>query len=30
MNEQAGREIRDSGAHNAWISAADHLLQRFK
>jgi pyrroline-5-carboxylate reductase len=30
MNEQAGREIRDSGAHHAWISAADHLLQRFK
>lgn len=30
MNEQAGREIRDSGAHDAWISAADHLLQRFK
>ncbi len=30
MNEQAAREIRDSGAHNAWISAADHLLQRFK
>jgi pyrroline-5-carboxylate reductase len=30
MNEQAGREIRDSGAHAAWISAADHLLQRFK
>jgi pyrroline-5-carboxylate reductase len=30
MNEQAAREIRDSGAHDAWISAADHLLQRFK
>jgi pyrroline-5-carboxylate reductase len=30
MNEQAGREIRDSGAYHAWISAADHLLQRFK
>jgi len=30
MNEQAGREIRDSGAHAAWISAADHLLERFK
>jgi pyrroline-5-carboxylate reductase len=30
MNEQAGREIRDSGAHHAWILAADHLLQRFK
>jgi len=30
MNEQAGREIRDSGAHAAWISAADHLLKRFK
>jgi len=29
MNEQAGREIRDSGAHAAWISAADHLLRRF-
>ncbi len=30
MNEQAGREIRDSGAHAAWISAADHLLERFR
>jgi pyrroline-5-carboxylate reductase len=30
MNEQAGREIRDSGAHAAWISAADHLLRRFE
>jgi pyrroline-5-carboxylate reductase len=29
MNEQAGREIRDSGAHAAWVSAADHLLERF-
>jgi pyrroline-5-carboxylate reductase len=29
MNEQAGREIRDSGAHTAWVSAADHLLKRF-
>jgi len=29
LNEQAGREIRDSGAHQAWIEAADRLLPRF-
>jgi len=30
MNEQAAREIRASGAYAAWVSAADHLLERFK
>lgn len=29
LNEQAGREIRESGAHQAWIEAAAHLLPRF-
>jgi pyrroline-5-carboxylate reductase len=29
LNEQAGREIRKSGAHQAWIEAADRLLPRF-
>lgn len=29
LNEQAGREIRESGAHLAWIEAADRLLPRF-
>lgn len=29
LNEQAGREIRESGAHLAWIDAANNLLPRF-
>ncbi|HEV2481933.1 MAG TPA: NAD(P)-binding domain-containing protein [Puia sp.] len=29
LNEQAGREIRESGAHQAWTEAADRLLPRF-
>ena len=29
LNEQAGREIREAGAHEAWIDAADRLLPRF-
>jgi pyrroline-5-carboxylate reductase len=29
LNEQAGREIREAGAHRAWIDAADRLLVRF-
>jgi pyrroline-5-carboxylate reductase len=29
MNEQAGREIRETGAHQAWTEAADRLLSRF-
>lgn len=29
LNEQAGREIREAGAHQAWIDAADNLLPRF-
>lgn len=29
LNEQAGREIRETGAHRAWIEAADRLLVRF-
>jgi pyrroline-5-carboxylate reductase len=29
LNEQAGREIRETGAHQAWIEAADRLLPRF-
>jgi pyrroline-5-carboxylate reductase len=29
LNEQAGREIREAGAHQAWIAAADRLLPRF-
>lgn len=30
MNEQAGREIREHGAHAAWEMAAQRLLARFK
>ncbi|TWI87918.1 NAD(P)-binding domain-containing protein [Chitinophaga japonensis] len=30
MNEQAGREIREKGAHQAYRVAADHLLKRFE
>jgi pyrroline-5-carboxylate reductase len=30
MNEQAGKEIREKGAHAAWEMAAEHLLSRFK
>ena len=30
LNEQAGREIRETGAHQAWIDAADRLLVRFQ
>jgi len=30
MNEQAGKEIREKGAHVAWREAADRLLERFK
>ncbi|HWB92003.1 MAG TPA: NAD(P)-binding domain-containing protein [Puia sp.] len=30
LNEQAGREIREKGAHQAWIEAADRLLGRFE
>ncbi len=29
MNEQAGLEIREAGAHQAWLTAADKLLLRF-
>lgn len=29
LNEQAGREIRETGAHRAWIEAAERLLPRF-
>jgi pyrroline-5-carboxylate reductase len=29
MNEQAGREIREQGAHAAYLNASDHLLRRF-
>jgi pyrroline-5-carboxylate reductase len=29
LNEQAGREIRETGAHQAWIEAANRLLPRF-
>jgi len=29
MNEQAGKEIREKGAHGAYIEAADKLLKRF-
>ena len=29
MNEQAGKEILDKGAHKAWREAADRLLERF-
>jgi len=30
MNEQAGKEIREKGAHEAWEEAAQRLLERFK
>ena len=30
MNEQAGKEIREKGAHAAWREAADRLLERFR
>jgi pyrroline-5-carboxylate reductase len=30
MNEQAGREIREKGAHAIYRIASDHLLERFK
>jgi pyrroline-5-carboxylate reductase len=30
MNEQAGKEIREKGAHEAYRGAADRLLERFK
>jgi pyrroline-5-carboxylate reductase len=30
MNEQAGKEIRDKGAHQIYRTASDHLLERFK
>ncbi len=30
MNEQAGKEIREKGAHEAWREASDRLLERFK
>jgi pyrroline-5-carboxylate reductase len=30
MNEQAGREIREKGAHQAYRAAADNLLKRFE
>jgi pyrroline-5-carboxylate reductase len=30
MNEQAGKEIREKGAHTAWEMAAERLLARFK
>ena len=30
MNEQAGREIRESGAHEVWKAASERLLERFK
>lgn len=30
MNEQAGREIREKGVHQAYSVASDHLLERFK
>lgn len=30
MNEQAGREIREKGAHRVYRAASDHLLERFK
>jgi pyrroline-5-carboxylate reductase len=29
MNEQAGKEIREKGAHLAWSVASDNLLRRF-
>ena len=30
MNEQAGKEIRESGAHEEYVKAADRLMERFK
>jgi len=30
INEQAGREIREKGAHDAWITAVDGVLLRFQ
>ena len=30
MNEQAGKEIREKGAHKAYSAASDNLLKRFK
>lgn len=30
MNEQAGKEIRDSGAHEQYVRTADHILERFR
>jgi pyrroline-5-carboxylate reductase len=30
MNEQAGKEIREKGAHEAWRIASDNLLRRFE
>jgi len=30
MNEQAGREIREKGAHHAYSIASDNLLKRFE
>lgn len=30
MNEQAGKEIREKGAHDIYTAAADNLLKRFK
>ncbi|TDX00623.1 NAD(P)-binding domain-containing protein [Dinghuibacter silviterrae] len=29
MNEQSAKQIRDSGAHEAWLRAADKILARF-
>ena len=29
MNEQAGKEIRDRGAHKVYRIAVDHLFERF-
>lgn len=30
INEQAGKEIREKGAHNAWVNAVDGVLLRFQ
>jgi len=30
MNEQAGKEIREKGGHQAYEEASDHLLERFR
>jgi pyrroline-5-carboxylate reductase len=30
MNEQAGKEIKEKGAHQLYITASEHLLDRFK